>query len=75
MSEQIDRILWLENDDHLVVAYSGREPDRIVSDRLVATRLAEDAGLVPVPAPPGTACWARRRSTNATRVGVGGGSG
>jgi len=62
MGEQIDQILWQEQHQRMEVAYLEREPHRVVADRLVATMLARDAGLVLVPGPPGTVRWVRRAS-------------
>lgn len=58
MGEQIDRIDWRAKQRRMVVSYIGREPDHVVADELVAGRLAEDAGLVLVPMPPGVVRWA-----------------
>lgn len=60
MGEQIDHIVWHEGQQRLEVGYVDRESDLIVADRLVATKLAEDAGLFLVPAPPGMVVWVRR---------------
>ena len=59
MGEQIDHIVWYERRHRMVVTYGDGEPDRIVADELVAARLAQDAGLVLVPTPPGTVRWVR----------------
>lgn len=63
MREQIDRIVWNEKQMHMRVAYVEREPLDLVADQLVATKLAEDAGLVLVTAPPGTVQWMRDPDT------------
>jgi hypothetical protein len=59
MKKQIDHIIWHENHQRVEVTYADGAPFLIVADRLVAISLAQEAGLVPVPARPGTVCWAR----------------
>jgi hypothetical protein len=59
MGEQIDHIVWYENRHQMEVMYVEREPHRIVANQLVAKTLAEDAGLVLVPTPPGLVRWVR----------------
>lgn len=64
MGEQIYQIVWNEKHMHMEVAYLEGEPDHVVADHLVATRLAEDAGLVLVTAPPGLVQWKRDPGAN-----------
>ena len=59
MADQINRIVWQETHHRMEVAYAVREPNLVLADRLVAKTLAEDAGLVLVPSPPGLLCWTR----------------
>jgi len=63
MGAQVDHIVWHEAHGHIEVVYVGRQPDRIVATQLVAAMLAEDAGLVQVPTPPGLVRWARDPET------------
>jgi len=59
MTKQIDNITWHEKHQRVEVTYADGTPFLIVADRLVAITLAQEAGLVPVPAPPGIVRWAR----------------
>lgn len=57
MREVIERIEWNAPHLSMVVSYSGKEPVHVLSDELVAERLADEAGLVLVPAGPGSLRW------------------
>jgi len=55
----IAQIVWDEQLEHMEVAYSHGDSHRVVANQLVATVLAQDAGLTKVPAPPGLVQWIR----------------
>jgi len=55
----IDHIVWHELHERMDVTYIGREPDHVVADKVIAASLAQDAGLVLVPTPPGMVRWVR----------------
>lgn len=59
MYREIDRIVWDETHGHMDVTYAGGETVLVVANRAVAVSLAEDAGLVSAPAPPGMVRWIR----------------
>ena len=56
---EIVSIVWHESDDQVDLVYAQGEADRLVGHRIVVAELAESAGLVVVPGPPRTICWAR----------------
>jgi len=55
----IDHIVWYELHERMDVMYIGREPDHVVAGKVIAARLAQGAGLVLVPTPPGMVRWVR----------------
>ena len=65
MSEhEISHVVWDENHRRIEVMFAEGEPARMLTDELVATVLARDAGLVLVDTSPGVMRW----SANPTPV-------
>lgn len=71
MGEPIERIDWNAGRRSMVVSYSGRAPVEVLADELVAERLADDAGLVLVPAAPDSLRWVHPASAGARPRGYG----
>jgi len=70
MSEsEIDTLVWYEKRHRMVVTYGDGRPDRIVATERVAAMLADDAGLVLVPSPPGMVRWVRDPDSEALSRG------
>ena len=57
---EIASIVWHEESDRVDLIYVEGRPDRLIGARQVVAELAENVGLVSVPAPPGTVRWERR---------------
>ena len=59
MGRNIATIVWDAELERMEVAYSHGHSHRVMANQLVATVLAEDAGLTQIPAPPGVVHWIR----------------
>jgi hypothetical protein len=57
---EIAAIVWHRTGHEIEVIYVGSRPEHLVGSEEVATVLAADTGLEPVPAPEGIRRWVRR---------------
>lgn len=56
---EVASVLWIEHGHHIEVAYVDGHADRRQGDQVVATELAEGAGLEMVHTPKGMVRWVR----------------
>jgi len=57
---EVTAVLWHQHGNFLNVIYGQGVREHLVGDEEMAARLAEEAGLEPVPTADGTLRWARR---------------
>jgi hypothetical protein len=64
---EIVTVLWIENGHHIEVGYVNGQAERRHGDQMIATELAESAGLRLVSTPKGMVRWVRNPDSWQTR--------